>query len=286
MDRKEDYQIRKCLFAMLYEDYQEPIERYLVKWVHDQESARDLCQETFAYFWKFLLTKETIVQPAANYVGRIYKTAQYRAIDYLRRKKPTGYLSMLDSEADAPELMVESDEDRICDLDSFWGAVAHLPLEQQECLLLKSYGHKQKEIAAMLGISPSRVSEILSDVKTQLQSKCYQVPVDLRHMEVTSLQREYNRKYRTYCRCFPVNEKTTRCSNGWPNIAELMDPSRSGYLPVNEKLYRWCSDELHRITVEMMKYNTKATGTSYPEWLKKVSVMADLTDACCKAEKY
>jgi DNA-directed RNA polymerase specialized sigma24 family protein len=49
-----EYQVRKQMFETLYEEYQEPIERYLVTRVYNQEQASDLCQETFKQLWELL----------------------------------------------------------------------------------------------------------------------------------------------------------------------------------------------------------------------------------------
>jgi DNA-directed RNA polymerase specialized sigma24 family protein len=53
--------------------------------------------------------------------------------------------------------------------------LARMPLRYQQCVILKDYGYKQKQIAAMLGISEAAVSEILRDVKTELKRKYFPV---------------------------------------------------------------------------------------------------------------
>ena len=167
-----EYQIRKQMFETLYEDYQEPIERYLVKrLVHDQESASDLCQEAFKQLWEDLC-KETALKQYAHYKNWLYKTANYRAIDYLRKhNKPIAYEYLSESGEDRhiPEPLVEGHENRICDRDLLRAVLAQMPQRHQQIVRLLEQGLTQKQIAEQLGKSPSTVSETLRDVKTQLR---------------------------------------------------------------------------------------------------------------------
>src|SRR6266536_210026 len=174
-------------FEILYKNYQEPIERYLMNLVHDRELALDLCQETFTRVLRDLLSKETISQQTDYHVKNwLYKIARNIAIDNHRHKKSIDFLPMPESEAYTQfgELMVEGDEDRICDLLWLQEAVAQMPPKYRECLLAKHYwGYTQKEIALKLGISESAVSANVSRGKTQLHGKYFPVTADLRQME-------------------------------------------------------------------------------------------------------
>lgn len=185
-----EYQVRIQMFEALYEDYQKPIERYLVKWIHDQESARDLCQETFAYFWQFLI-KETVVQPAANYKTDLYTTAKYRAIDYLRKhNKPIVYLSQSESEENSwfDELRAEGHEELIEDWMSTQDDLLQLPPQQRDSLVQYALGYKQKEIAEKKGISESAVSAYMSLGRNNLRNKkSFAVTADLQYAKELSI---------------------------------------------------------------------------------------------------
>jgi RNA polymerase sigma factor (sigma-70 family) len=176
------------MFEALYEDYQKPIERYLVKWVRNKEDAREICQDTFEYFWQFL-TKETVVQSAAKYKGDLYTTAKYRAIGHLRRQNKTiVYLSQSESEANSwfDELRTEGREDIIEDLICTQDDLLQLPQKQREYLVEYALGHKQKEIAEEKGISKSTVSEYIRLGRTNLRNrKSFVVTVDLKHAEAS-----------------------------------------------------------------------------------------------------
>ena len=189
-----EYHVRAQMFATLYEDYQKPIERYLKTQVFDQEQASDLCQETFKQLWEFLC-KETVVKQYVYYRNWLYKTATCRAIDYLRQKKPMGYLSMLDSEAypSYPELSGEEEAEIITRID-LRKNLAQMPLRHQQIVRLIDQGYEQKDIAARLGKSASTVSEILRDVKTQLQPKYYPAAHSLQR-EILSFCRDLKEYY-------------------------------------------------------------------------------------------
>jgi RNA polymerase sigma-70 factor, ECF subfamily len=215
-----EYQVREQMFAMLYEDYQQPIERFLVKRVDEQESARDLCQETFKQLWEFLC-KETVVKQYAYYRNWLYKTAKYRAIDYLRRNKPMVYLSQSESEANSwfDELRIEGLEDRI-DLICMQDDLLQLPPEQREYLVEYASGHKQKEIAAKKGISESTVSEYMSQGRTNLRKKYYLATADIRNMEMGAicLNRKLTYKYKykeTYTYTYRPYKEVLESAREW-----------------------------------------------------------------------
>ncbi len=184
MAGKIDYQVRVQVFNMIYEDYRESIERYLVTLVYEQEQARDLCHVTFEQFWEFLC-KETVVKQIAYYKNWLYKTAKYRAIDYLRRNKPIVYLSQSESEANSwfDELRTEVFEDRI-DLICLLDGLLQLPQQQRDVVVAMLKGFKQKDIAAKSGISKSTVSEYVKLARAQLYRKVYPVTEDMKSVGI------------------------------------------------------------------------------------------------------
>lgn len=180
MTGKKDYQVWVQKFEMLYEYYQEPIERYLVKWVHDQESACELCQDTFERFWKFLLSQETTSQQTAYYKNLLYKIARNCAIDYLRKTKKFEFLPLIESETDEPKvharlanLSVEGHEELICEqlyLQEVLAALAAMSPKYRRCFELQAeLGLTQRKIAVLLGISESAVSANISRSRERLE---------------------------------------------------------------------------------------------------------------------
>ena len=143
----------------LYEKYQQPIERYLMGLVHDQELARDLCQETFEHVLKHQLRQEKDLPQTAYYLQNwLYRIAKNRAIDHRRHNKLIEFLPIPEREA---ELCVEGDEDRIVERLWLQETVTQLPPMQRESLLAKHYwGHCAKRDALELGISESSCERI------------------------------------------------------------------------------------------------------------------------------
>ncbi len=176
----KEHQIRKQMFEALYGDYQQPIERYLVKWVHDQEQASDLCQETFKQLLESL-RKETVVKQYAHYRNWLYRTAKHRAIDYLRQNRPVVYLSQSESEANSwfDELRTEGHEDIIEDLICTVDDLLQLPQKQRKYLVKYAKGHNQKEIAEEEDISEATVSEYMKKGRAELRRKSFVVTADL-----------------------------------------------------------------------------------------------------------
>ncbi|SRR6266567_2335616 len=170
------------VFGILYVDYQQPIKRYLfVKWVHNQDIADDLCQETFKSFWVFISRKGTALPLTADHnkylLYKLYKFADYRAIDYLRKTKGFESIPLPEDEAhtQSPELVVEGIENQIIGSDRLQKALAEMPQKQHEMLALVACGFTNKWIAAKYGISESRVSQIVNRGKAQLHREYYPV---------------------------------------------------------------------------------------------------------------
>ncbi len=81
----------QAAFKTLFEAYQQPLFRYLVRMVRDREMARDLTNEVMIEIWR----------GAGRFEGRskvstwIFGIAHNKSIDHLRKKRP----DLLDEEA-------------------------------------------------------------------------------------------------------------------------------------------------------------------------------------------
>jgi RNA polymerase sigma-70 factor (ECF subfamily) len=75
----------------LYQDYHQPIMRYLERLVHQHETAEDLTQETFI---KALRNWQQLDQ-VASVRGWLYRIATNTAYDYLRRQQRIGFISLM-----------------------------------------------------------------------------------------------------------------------------------------------------------------------------------------------
>jgi len=169
------------VFEIIYGLFQEPIERYLVTRINDQESARELCQDTFERLWNFLLRQETILQPTAYYKNWLYKTATNLAIDKYRHKMLIDFVPLPEDEAYTRfvEMTVEGHESWLCNFDRLQEALAQLSPQYRNCVELhKICGYSLQETAAKLGITESTVSANASRGKARLYRKYFPMTVE------------------------------------------------------------------------------------------------------------
>ena len=141
--------------------YQEPLFRLLYRHVRNEETARDLLQETFVRLY-FQIHR---FKPRAKFVTWLYTIALNLARDHARSKHhrqsyftesldataadPAAHHEAAGAEPD-PAAQVESRE-RVAELEK---AIAELPDHLREALLLFSIeGHSQQECAELLGVS-------------------------------------------------------------------------------------------------------------------------------------
>ena len=75
-------------FEGLYRDYSNAIYKYLRYMIADEESARDLLQDTFIKAWESLGT----LRNAARFRYWLYHIAKNKALNYIRHKKLISWL--------------------------------------------------------------------------------------------------------------------------------------------------------------------------------------------------
>lgn len=158
--------------ARLYDDYHQPILRYLQRLVGSREVAEDLAQETFLKAfrsWDQLIA----VDGAMAWLFRIARHTAYD--DYRRRRRNLGVpltdVHLETMEAASAELAVE-------EVEPIRMALSHLPEGYRSALLLHSYaGYPIETIAAALGWKPGTVKSRLSRARAQFR-KHYSVSFD------------------------------------------------------------------------------------------------------------
>jgi RNA polymerase sigma-70 factor (ECF subfamily) len=169
-----------------YKYYQQRLMRRLVNLGHGKERAEDYCQDTFLRAWKHIQLQDTKLPETDYYLDNwLRKIAENIAYDDYRHNKRVSRQPLPDDEthSQVPELTTEGIEEWRYDKLMLQEEWPKLPTRVRACLWLEMRGLKQKDIAAELGITPSTVSEILRDVKTQLQQKIYPVTFDIRLAE-------------------------------------------------------------------------------------------------------
>lgn len=161
----------KRAWLKLVTRYEKPIFNYAYRMVSNQDDAKDLMQEIFISVFRNLSS----YRGEGSFKGWIFRIANYRCIEFYRRKKPQQGLD------DTPEL--ENDNPGFCpeevtQLAQQGGhlvkAMAQLPVNQKVVVELKFFENFTfDEIADQLGISSntakSRMYSALAKLKTLLE---------------------------------------------------------------------------------------------------------------------
>lgn len=128
-------------------DYADPLFRFLVGNLRDQERAKDLVQDTFEKLWVKL---ETVSYEKVK--SYLFTTAYHTMIDSIRKEKRVVYSEESGVE-ERSETMPPADLNEV-----LHQAIQRLPEVQRAVILLRDYeGYPYKEIAVLTGLTESQV---------------------------------------------------------------------------------------------------------------------------------
>ena len=153
--------------AAIYDDYYQPIYRYIYRQVSDVETARDLTAEVFHRFLKALKKNKG---PDQNLQAWLYRTATNCVVDHYRRQQHRQHLSLnedLVDTCDNPETMAENH----ISAETVRAALHHLTPDQQQVIILKF----------LEGLSNQETADILDKPVGAVKS--------LQHRALAALQR-------------------------------------------------------------------------------------------------
>lgn len=145
-------------FNRIVQRYQEPLYRFIRRYVGDADEAYDLLQETFVSAWQ-ALGRYDPARPAATWLRRI---ALNKCRDWGRRRAVRrffyGAASLDGSPAAADAASVPVDDSNETALTNLDRAIATLPTQLKEPLLLTAFeGLSQIATGEALGISAKAV---------------------------------------------------------------------------------------------------------------------------------
>lgn len=127
--------------------YADPVFRFILKNLQDEEKARDVVQDTFEKLW--LNYQRVDGKKVKSY---IFTTAYHKMIDQIRKDKKQGDFDNVDQGRYAHDEQY-SDLKEILD-----EAITRLPADQKSVLLLRDYeGYSYKEISDVTGLSEAQV---------------------------------------------------------------------------------------------------------------------------------
>ena len=143
-------------FGMLVSKYQAPIYSLMQRSVHSREDAAELAQEVFL---KAFARLQTFDPERSKFFSWLYAIGLNTARDHLRRRTiPLARDPSGDPAVPAGHAAVEDPEQPWVDMQTLRQALALLPMNQRETLLLKfRYSMTMQEIAEIFDISVSAV---------------------------------------------------------------------------------------------------------------------------------
>jgi RNA polymerase sigma factor (sigma-70 family) len=162
----------------LIRKYQEPLFRFICRYTGDEETARDILQETFVRLY-FGIQR---FRPRAKFVTWLYSIAMNLCRDYARSKQRRQSFATESLDASnvhrnvpaanrGPTADVESHE-RLANLQK---AIEELPHDLRTTLLLFAVeGHSQQECAELLGVSTKAVETRVYRARKILEKKIQQ----------------------------------------------------------------------------------------------------------------
>jgi RNA polymerase sigma-70 factor (ECF subfamily) len=146
----------RAAFNRIVQRYQEPLYRFIRRYVGDADEAYDLLQETFVSAWQ-AVGRYDPARPAAIWLRRI---ALNKCRDWGRRRTVRRFFygaASLDA-AEPPPVATPVDDDREAILTRLDQAIAALPTQLKEPLLLTAFeGVSQEAAGRALGISTKAV---------------------------------------------------------------------------------------------------------------------------------
>lgn len=129
------------------ENYADPVYRFVLKNIRDEEKSRDIVQDSFEKLWV-----NHVHVSALKVKSYLYTTAYHRLIDVVRKDKR---LSLTDNYSGSENIHSEHYSDLSEILNE---AINLLPNDQRSVLMLRDYdGYSYKEIAEITSLNESQV---------------------------------------------------------------------------------------------------------------------------------
>jgi len=144
--------------GMLYDRYSKVVYSVALRVLRDSASAEDVLQDVFLGLWR---RPETFVSARGSLGGWLAVVARNRAIDTLRRKRPS---EQVEEVYLASPFNLADEAERNTMMQRARAIILHLPLEQRKTL----------EMAYFDGLTHSEIAEITGDplgtVKTRIRT--------------------------------------------------------------------------------------------------------------------
>lgn len=155
-----------------FEQWRDPVNRYVVAAFGDPVGAEDITQEAFLQLYSSLHNGQSI----GNVRAWVFRTAHNLACNRIRSQQ---FVELLDEESWEGLRMSLADaspnaEQRLAQLEKFSqlrAATARLTQAERQCLHLRTKGLRYREIAEILSLSTTSVAETLYRVIDKLRKE-------------------------------------------------------------------------------------------------------------------
>ncbi|MBI4906322.1 MAG: sigma-70 family RNA polymerase sigma factor [Acidobacteria bacterium] len=157
---------------VLFAQHREPLFRYLFILLRNSAEAEDVAQECFLRLYQEMRAQRTIDQTKSW----LFRTGHNLAIDRYRTPEDRRERSLEASEPELACLHSPSSEDAMLRrerLALMWAAIERLPKQQRLCMHLRTEGFRYREIAVILDVSESTVSENLRRALVRLSKELH-----------------------------------------------------------------------------------------------------------------
>ena len=158
-----------CEATTLYRELREPLLRYLVCLGLSADEAQDVMQDAFVSLHRHLASGGS-QENIRSWLFRVaHNGARNRQHSYYRRfgKPLDPQLDSIADEATPEQVVLEKEKFRL-----LGKAIQLLTESERECVLLRAGGLRYREIAEVLGIPTSTVSDTVDRAIKKLAEKC------------------------------------------------------------------------------------------------------------------
>lgn len=161
---------------ILMQRYQEPLYNFVLRYIHDEQLAYDIVQETFIRVY----TRATFFNPQYRFKTWLYQIALNLCRDRGRRKVLRRFFSFNEAEEKQSvitgyEAGIEEKNETKDDIALLQKEIAKLPHKLKSALILFSLEEKsQIESAEILGVSPKTIETRVYRAKKILEKKIKQ----------------------------------------------------------------------------------------------------------------
>lgn len=158
---------------VLMQRYQEPLYNFILRYIHDDQLAYDIVQETFVRVY----TRATSFKPEFRFKTWLYQIALNLCRDRGRRRVLRRFFSFNEAEEKESiytgyDAAIEEKNDTKDDLAFLQKEIARLPHKLKSALILFSLEEKsQIESAEILGVSPKTIETRVYRAKKILKKK-------------------------------------------------------------------------------------------------------------------